>query len=179
MYYGMQYDSPIGKLLLAAEKEHLIGVWMERQKYFAQAIQGQSLTWESVPVLCQATEWLDDYFAGKRPLPEQLPLAPRGTDFQQEVWRSLCRIPYGQTVTYGHIAEQIADRLHRKSMSAQAVGGAVGHNPISIIVPCHRVVGANHSLTGYAGGIQKKMWLLQHEGVDTSLLHTPKKGTAL
>lgn len=116
-------------------------------------------------MLERAKRWLDRYFAGERPVPQELPLAPAGSTFRQEVWKILCDIPYGEIVTYGEIAAKLARQLGRKSMSAQAVGGAVGHNPISVIIPCHRVVGADGSLTGYAGGIEKKRKLLRLEGI--------------
>jgi len=106
-------------------------------------------------------------------------LAPIGGEFRQQVWQILCEIPYGALMTYGQIAQELKKRTGRQSMSAQAVGGAVGHNPISIIIPCHRVVGSNGSLTGYAGGIDKKRWLLEHEGADMQRLYMPTKGTAL
>lgn len=137
MYYMSEYDSPLGSLTLAADGESLVGLWLEGQKYFA----------------------------GEKPAIDELPLEPMGGEFRQEVWKLLCDIPYGQVTTYGEIAKKVAERLGRESMSAQAVGGAVGHNPISIIIPCHRVIGADGSLTGYAGGIDKKIWLLAHEGV--------------
>ena len=123
--------------------------------------------------------WLDRYFAGGRPSLCELPLAPAGSEFRQGVWSILCEIPYGEVTTYGDIAKKVAARMGNKSMSAQAVGGAVGHNPISIIIPCHRVVGSNGSLTGYAGGIKTKIKLLELEGADMTPLFTPKKGTAL
>ena len=123
--------------------------------------------------------WLDRYFAGENPQISELPLAPSGSDFRQMVWKILCDIPSGQTTTYGEIAKKIAARTGRSTMSAQAVGGAVGHNPISIIIPCHRVVGTNGSLTGYAGGIDKKIALLELEGVDMTKYFVPTKGTAL
>ena len=131
------------------------------------------------PVLRQTKDWLGHYFAGEQPAIGQLPLAPKGSAFQQEVWRVLCDIPYGHLTTYGEIARKIAAQRGLASMSAQAVGGAVGHNPISIVIPCHRVVGSDGSLTGYAGGVQKKLWLLEHEGVDLRTLHLPTHGTAL
>ncbi|MCI9156887.1 MAG: methylated-DNA--[protein]-cysteine S-methyltransferase, partial [Lawsonibacter sp.] len=123
--------------------------------------------------------WLDRYFAGERPAISELPLAPIGSEFRKEVWQVLCEIPYGETTTYGEISQKIAARRGLERMSAQAVGGAVGHNPISIIVPCHRVVGSNGSLTGYAGGLQKKIKLLTHEGVDMERFFVPQRGTAL
>lgn len=109
--------------------------------------------------------WLDRYFRGERPQAGELTLGPVGSGFQKAVWRFLCQIPYGQVTTYGEIGKKIAASQGLSSMSAQAVGGAVGHNPISIIIPCHRVIGANGSLTGYAGGVEKKRWLLEWEGV--------------
>lgn len=134
---------------------------------------------DDLPVFDAAKRWLDRYFAGKRPVISELPLSPIGGEFRQLVWRILCEIPYGQVITYGEIAQQIAVKMNRTTMSSQAVGGAVGHNPISIVIPCHRVVGTNGSLTGYAGGIGTKVKLLELEGVDMSRLFVPKTGTAL
>ena len=131
------------------------------------------------PVLAAAKEWLDAYFAGERPAIADLPLAPIGSEFRQKVWRILTEIPYGQVTTYGAIAQQVARELGRDHMASLAVGGAVGHNPISIVIPCHRVVGSDGSLTGYAGGLDKKIWLLEHEGMDMTRVYRPKKGTAL
>ena len=123
--------------------------------------------------------WLDRYFAGRKPDISELSLAPAGSEFRQEVWRILCEIPYGEVVTYGSIAKRMAEKMGRETMSSQAVGGAVSHNPISIIIPCHRVAGADGSLTGYAGGIQTKVKLLELEGADLSRLYVPGKGSAL
>ena len=134
---------------------------------------------DGIPVLAAAKNWLDSYFAGKKPDISQLPLAPSGSAFRQDVWRVLCEIPYGEVTTYGEIAKKIAARRRQKSMSSQAVGGAVGHNPISIIIPCHRVVGTSGSLTGFSGGIDKKVKLLELEGVDRARLFAPKRRTAL
>ena len=179
MVYTSHYDSPIGALLLAERDEKLVGLWMEGQKYFLGSLREETQERESSPVLRQAGLWLDRYFAGERPAISELPLAPIGSEFRKEVWQVLCEIPYGETTTYGEISQKIAARRGLERMSAQAVGGAVGHNPISIIVPCHRVVGSNGSLTGYAGGLQKKIKLLTHEGVDVGRLFVPKRGTAL
>lgn len=179
MVYTSRYDSPIGPLLLAERDGKLIGLWMEGQKYFCGSLHEQMRDFENSPTLRQAKQWLDRYFSGDRPAIRELPLAPAGSDFRKEVWEILCEIPYGETTTYGEISQTLAARRGLACMSAQAVGGAVGHNPISILVPCHRVVGRNGSLTGYAGGLQKKFWLLTHEGVDTERLFVPKKGTAL
>ena len=130
-------------------------------------------------ILIKTKKWLDEYFNGEKPKITELDLAPIGSAFAKNVWKILCEIPYGKVTTYGEIAKKMAKIMHKEKMSAQAVGGAVGHNPISIIIPCHRVVGANGSLTGYAGGIDKKIYLLKHEQVNMENLFVPKKGTAL
>lgn len=178
MVYTTRYESPVGRLLLAERDGKLAGVWMEGQKYFPGPME-EAREDPGSPLLRRAAEWLDRYFAGERPAPEELPLAPEGSEFRQEVWRLLLEIPYGQTAAYGELAHRLAARRGLTRMSAQAVGGAVGHNPISIIIPCHRTVGSGGSLTGYAGGLQKKLWLLAHEGVDTNRFFVPQKGTAL
>ncbi len=159
-------DSPVGRLLLAAEEGALCGLWIEGQKYFAATLAGPSAERPGLPVFAQAARWLEDYFAGRAPSPRQLPLAPRGSAFRQVIWSLLCEIPCGALTTYGDLAEKAAARLGRGQLSAQAVGGAVGHNPISIIIPCHRVVGADGSLTGYAGGLGVKQRLLALEGAN-------------
>lgn len=179
MYYSAHYTSPLGPLMLAGDKDNLVGLWMEGQKYFAATVKDGFRESPDIPALVCAKKWLDAYFAGKKPAISGLPLAPVGGEFRKAVWEILCDIPYGSYTTYGEIAKKMADRTGKKSMSSQAVGGAVGHNPVSIIIPCHRVVGANGSLTGYAGGISKKIKLLEHEGVDMSGLFVPAKGTAL
>ena len=161
MQYISHYRSPIGNILLAADEIGLTGLWFEGQKYFALHLDKEREEKE-IPLFEKVKQWLDIYFSGKEP-DFTVPLHFAGTDFQKEVWEILCAIPYGQTMTYGEIAKQIAAKKGLLRMSAQAVGGAVGHNEISIIVPCHRVVGANGSLTGYAGGIEKKMYLLKLE----------------
>ena len=177
MQYISHYPSPIGGILLAADNIGLTGLWFEGQKYFALYLDKEHEEKE-LPILKKAKQWLDVYFSGKDP-DFTVPLHFTGTDFQNEVWEILCTIPYGQTMTYGEIARQLAAKRGLARMSAQAVGGAVGHNEISIIVPCHRVVGTNGSLTGYAGGIDKKVKLLTLEKVDMKLFYIPKKGTAL
>lgn len=155
-----EYSSPLGILTLAEEDGSLIGLWIENQKYFPAALPSErTLT----PVLRQTCGWLDRYFAGLRPDCAELPLAPKGSVFRREVWDLLRRIPYGEVTTYAAISRQIAQNRGLPRMSAQAVGGAVGHNPISIIIPCHRVLGTNGTLTGYAGGLEKKQWLLNLE----------------
>ncbi len=179
MLFFCRYPSPVGGLTLACDAQHLVGLWLEGQKYFADTVDGELVEQPDAPVLKLTREWLDAYFAGKRPDISALSLAPAGSAFRQMVWKLLCAIPYGQCRTYGEIARQVAAATHKTQMSSQAVGGAVGHNPISIIIPCHRVVGANGNLTGYAGGIAKKLLLLQREGVDTSRFFVPRAGTAL
>ena len=174
MYLTSQYASPVGELTLCSQEDRLAGLWLKDQKYFGASIAGEMVPGES-PVLTQARDWLDRYFQKKRPAPQELPLAPEGSGFRKEVWRILCDIPYGDTRTYGEIARMLTARRGAGQMSAQAVGGAVGHNPIAIVVPCHRVVGTSGSLTGYAGGLEKKIELLVHEGVDMKRFFLPKK----
>ena len=178
-HVGAYVESPLGRILLAARGDRLSGLWFCGQKYFGGTAEGEFEINPDWPVLAAARAWLAAYFAGKKPAIPALPLAPEGSGFRQAVWQLLCEIPYGTVTSYGAIARQLAARLQRPRMSAQAVGGAVGHNPIAIIIPCHRVVGASGSLTGYAGGIATKIGLLELEGVDCSRLFVPKKGTAL
>ena len=172
MTYTQHYDSPLGKMLLAADSAGLTGVWFDGEKYFAYHLETQHEE-KDTPLLQQTKRWLDVYFNGKEP-DFTVPLCFNGTDFQNEVWRILCTIPYGQTTTYGEIAQRIAVQRGLARMSAQAVGGAVGRNEISIIVPCHRVIGANGSLTGYAAGLDKKIKLLTLEKIDVKSLCMPK-----
>lgn len=157
----------MGELLLAEKDGSLIGLWIKGQKYYLSKLKNEEMRYKDSAALFGACEWLDKYFSGERPSISELLLAPTGSEFQHEVWDILCEIPYGSTTTYGDIAKQIANMKGLSHMSAQAVGGAVGHNPISIIIPCHRVVGIKGNMTGYAGGITKKRWLLEHEGVHT------------
>ena len=177
MTFTQYYDSPLGRILLAADEIGLTGLWFEGEKYYADNLP-EEYTEQETPILAETRRWLNIYFAGKEPdfLP---PLHPIGSAFRQAVWEILLQIPYGQTITYGEIARQIAERKGLARMSAQAVGGAVGHNEISIIIPCHRVVGTNGSLTGYAGGMEKKVKLLELEHADMRGFFVPKKGTAL
>ena len=177
MTYIQHYDAPLGRILLAADEVGLTGLWFDGAKYFADGLPDEH-TERETPVLSEARRWLDLYFARQEPgfLP---PLHPAGSTFQQAVWALLLQIPYGQTVTYGELARQLAEKQGRPRMSAQAVGGAVGHNKISIIIPCHRVVGTGGSLTGYAGGIDRKVKLLALEQTDMTRLFVPKTGTAL
>lgn len=174
MTYTQTYESPLGRMLLAADEVGLTGLWLDSQKYFGCTLPAE-LTEQETPILCGAKRWLDLYFSGKEPRFTP-PLHPFGSPFRKAVWEILLQIPYGQTITYGDIARRLANG---GKMSAQAVGGAVGHNQVSIIIPCHRVVGTNGNLTGYAGGIAKKIALLELEGVDMSRFFVPRKGTAL
>lgn len=179
MYYFTTCESPVGTLTLACHDNSLVGLWIEGQKYFGNTLPEAMTQKDDMPVFGAAKDWLNRYFAGEKPGIFELPLSPIGGDFRQGVWSLLCEIPYGEVITYGEIAKKMAAKLNRKNMSGQAVGGAVGHNPISIIIPCHRVVGANGSLTGFAGGVHTKIQLLKHEHTDMTGLFVPKKGTAL
>lgn len=176
MQYTSKYESPLGKIMLAADEIGLTGLWFEGQKYFALSLDPEQEEKE-LPVLAQVKEWLDIYFSGKEP-DFKPPLHFTGSTFQNEVWELLSQIPYGQTTTYGEIAKHLAKKRGLASMSAQAVGSAVAHNGISILVPCHRVVGGNGSLTGYAGGIDKKIYLLKLEKGYKDTFFIPKKSTA-
>ena len=146
----------MGDILLAADDSGLTGLWFEGQKYFGMQLDAEH-TEKDTAILAEAEDWLDIYFSGKKP-DFIMSLHLKGTDFQKKVWNILCNIPYGETMTYQEIAKQIAGMDGKAGMSAQAVGGAVGRNPISIIVPCHRVIGTNGSLTGYAGGLDRKIF---------------------
>lgn len=161
MTYTYHYASPLGGITLGGDGQNLTGLWFDGQKYFGSTLE-KSHEPKNLPAFTQAAEWLDLYFSGKVPAFTP-PLSLKGTPFQKSVWEILLAIPYGQTMTYKEIAGEIAQKQGLSSMSAQAVGGAVGHNPISLIIPCHRVVGTNGSLTGYAGGIDKKEKLLMME----------------
>ena len=177
MAYVQHYDSPLGGILLAADESGITGLWFDGQKYFARDLPAERVE-QNTPALAEAKRWLDIYFTGGEP-DFTPPLHPIGSGFRQAVWNILLQIPYGQTTTYGEIARQLAAKQGLARMSAQAIGGAVGHNEISIIIPCHRVVGTNGSLTGYAGGIDRKVKLLELEHTDLSGFFVPKKGTAL
>lgn len=177
MFYISKYNSPLGGITLAANGKELTGLWFDGQKYFADNLPEQHRQIE-LPVFEETKRWLDIYFSGKAP-DFTPPINMDGiSSFRKRVWEIMIDIPFGQTSTYGKIAKQIEAETDKK-VSAQAVGGAVGHNSISLIIPCHRVVGTNGSFTGYAGGISKKIELLKMEGIDISKLTVPEKGTAL
>ena len=186
-FLSCTYQSPVGELTLCADAGAdpdggaLRGLWIQGQKYFGAGLPAPMIPVATCDnaVLSQAAAWLDAYFGGERPSPHDLPLDPAGTPFRHLVWGILQEIPYGQTITYGEVARQVARAQGRVAMASLAVGGAVGRNPLSVIVPCHRVVGTDGSLTGYAGGLERKLWLLGHEGVDVSRLYRPTRGTAL
>lgn len=161
MIYTTSYASPLDEMLLAADEEGLLGAWFTDQKFFAFRLPEERVEKET-EILRSAKKWLDLYFAGKEPTFTP-PLHLMGTPFRLAVWEKLQKISYGETVTYGDLAKEIAADRQMPRMSAQAIGGAVGHNPISLIVPCHRVMGAGGSLTGYAGGADRKKWLLAWE----------------
>lgn len=167
MIYTYPYFSPLGPMTLASDGAALIGAWFNGQKYFPKRLSLDSKE-EKIAVLEQTQTWLERYFQGRQP-DFTLPLQLIDTPFRIAVWKILQEIPYGKVVTYKEIAEKMGNK-----MSAQAIGGAVGHNPISIIIPCHRVVGSNGSLTGYAGGIQRKLQLLTIEQADISRFFIPK-----
>lgn len=177
MVHTCKYESPIGDILLAADEIGLTGLWFEGQKYFANTLPDERISQET-DILTESKKWLDVYFSGEEPTFTP-PLHPAGSTFRQSVWQILLQIPYGKTTTYGEIARKISRMKNLPHMSAQAVGGAVGHNEISIIIPCHRVVGTNGSLTGYAGSIDRKILLLKLEHSDMSSFFIPEKGTAL
>ena len=179
MIYTSTYKSPIGNLLIASKDNKLVGLWVENQKYYLSNFKEEIVETENLEILERTKKWLDRYFNGENPDINELEISPIGSEFRKSVWEILKNIPYGEVVTYNDIAKELAKQKEIKKMSAQAVGGAVGHNPISIIIPCHRVVGANGSLTGYAGGIKNKIYLLEHEKVNMHKLFVPTKGTAL
>lgn len=202
MLYKSKYKSPLGMITIVCNEKVLLEAGLETQACLL-AESAQSISRNEIATVCgtgageagikgkktetedagrknalelmkRVLNWFDLYFAGKKPDPRMLPLAPRGSEFRQMVWQELLEIPYGKTTTYGAIAGTVARKLHKEKMSAQAVGGAVGHNPVAIIIPCHRVVGSNGCLTGYAGGLDIKYKLLRHEGADMDSFFLPK-----
>lgn len=163
--YKAYYNSPLGKLLLASDGKNLTGLWFEGQKHYLSNIKQELELKENLDIFNETKIWLNKYFKKQKPSIEVLNLKPEGSKFRVEVWKTLCKIPYGEVITYGDIAKEVATKMNKKTMSAQAIGGAVSHNPIGIIIPCHRVIGSDGSLTGYAGGIDKKIKLLEIEDV--------------
>ena len=172
MGYWTKYESPLGMITLASDGENLTGLWFDGQKYYMGKYQNLEEK-DDLDIFTKTKNWLDEYFAKMNPSLEGIPLKPEGTDFQQKVWKELLKIPYGEVTIYGKISET----LHNKS--GQANGSADGRNPISILIPCHRVISKNGSLTGYAGGVEKKVHLLELEHVNMEKMYVPKKGTAL
>lgn len=165
MKYLARYASPVGEIVMASDGDNLIGLWFDGQKHFLEAIKGEETKEKELPVFRTTREWLNVYFSGKAPGFVPM-LKVGGSAFQRAVCEVMSGVPYGETTTYGAVARAVANGAETGRASARAVGGAVGRNPISIIIPCHRVVGSDGSLTGYAGGLDRKIWLLKHEGID-------------
>lgn len=176
MIYKTYYNSPVGKLLIASKDGKLIGLWIEGQKYYLGKIKDELIENDKEEILVKTKKWLNKYFLGENPKISDLDISLNGTSFEKVVWELLKKIPYGEVTTYKELSKKVAKKLGKEKMSAQAVGGAIGHNPISIIIPCHRVVGTDGSLTGYAGGIDKKVKLLKQEKVNMEKLYIPKQG---
>lgn len=161
-YYKTFYNSPVGKLIIVCDnKENITELCLLKQNTDTENLSEVN----DLEIFRRTKDWLNRYFRGENPEKKELPLKPKGSDFRQEVWKILCDIPYGKTVSYGEIAKIIAKKQKKEKMSAQAVGGAIAHNPIMIIIPCHRVIGKNGYLTGFSAGIETKIKLLQTEGV--------------
>lgn len=159
MYFSTDYASPLGDLLIASDGEAICGVWFLDQKHFKSSVDGDMIQKDDLAIFKTVKRWFDDYFNGLNP-EISFKLKPHGSDFRCKVWKILAEIPYGETLTYGEIAKRISP-----AMSARAVGGAVGHNPIAVLIPCHRVLGADGKLTGYAGGLFRKCELLKLEKI--------------
>lgn len=160
MLYSTNYESPIGEMLVVSDGKAIIGMWFDGQKHFKSTVGNELIINDDLVIFKKVRLWLDDYFNGLNPKID-FNLKPEGTEFRRKVWKILSEIPYGETATYGEIASRISP-----TMSAQAVGGAVGRNPLAILIPCHRVLGANGKLTGYAGGLDRKIELLKLESGD-------------
>ena len=160
--YKTEVTSPLGTLTLTSDGKNITGLFIENQKYFLAGFKDLEEK-NNLEIFQKTKIWLEKYFNGESPSIQELQLLPRGTNFQETVWNFLLDIPYGKTITYKELGKKVASKLNKSSMSSQAIGGAVGHNPISIIIPCHRVIGTNGSLTGYAAGISKKEYLLKLE----------------
>lgn len=179
MEYKCFYEAAIGRIILTSDGENLTGLWFTTTRFRDRGEIEKEQFDETLPIFHMTYKWLDAYFKGQNPKIDNIPIRLSGSAFCLRVWEILKTIPYGQTRTYGEIAKQIAAEQGKAKMSAQAVGFAVGHNPISIIIPCHRVVGAKGNLTGYGGGLDKKIQLLSLENVPMDSFYRPKKGTAL
>ncbi len=174
MFYTKKVFKGYGELTLSSDGKFLTGLWFEGQKYYPLLYSNGWKNDDTLEIFSQTFDWLERYFCGLRPNIKDIPLGFTGSEFRKAVWGLLLEIPYGQTVTYREISAKTAMILNKSNMSARAVGSAIGHNPISIIVPCHRVIGTNRNLTGYAGGIARKVKLLELEGVDLSEYTFPK-----
>lgn len=174
MLYMMEYPCSLGILCLVCDETSLIGLWFHEEKRYLDRLIEKPVTNDRHPILVQARNWIDEYFMQKKPDPLSLPLRPIGNEFRQMVWHELLKIPYGTMTTYGTIAKMIESKTKTR-MSSQAVGQAIGHNPIAIIIPCHRVISSTNNVTGYAYGIDRKLALLVLEGVDISVLKVPKQ----
>ncbi len=166
IFYKSYYDSPLGEIVLVGDRKALTGLWFTGSKIF----NDEGEVNDNTEIFILTKKWLDRYFSGENPNPKEIPYRLEGSEFSLRVWKILETIPYGRTITYGEIAKKIGNK-----MSAQAVGHAVGHNKLSIIVPCHRVMGANNNLTGYGGGLDKKIELLKLEGIEVDNLFMPKR----
>lgn len=175
MHYKKYYESPIGQLAMTSDGKNITGLWLPNHEDFELKFNEKLFEAELI-IFNKAVTWLDDYFLGNNPVID-FPLKAEGTEFRKQVWEILLDIPYGETITYGEIAKQMAQIRGKKTMSAQAVGGAVGNNPISIMIPCHRVVGKDGNLTGYGGGIDTKIELLKLEQMDMNAYYKPKHST--
>ena len=171
MYYKSTYPSPLGQIAIVSDDKTIKGVWFADQKYFGSQYDMQTMTAAETPVIKQVKNWLDAYFAGENPTLNPTILEPEVTPYRKQILNALINVPYGQTTSYKELADKVALNTPGKRGSARAAGGAVGHNPISILIPCHRVVATNGALTGYAGGIDRKIVLLALEGFDKSKLY--------
>lgn len=175
MKYKTFYQSELGPILLESDGSSLTVLAIKGQKHYQDKDDEKIMEKDDLEIFKKTKLWLDKYFQKEKMEKMDIPITYGGSLFQQLVWQELLKIPYGQVVTYKEIAQKVAQKMHKEKMSAQAVGGAVGSNPISILIPCHRVVGAKNNLTGYGGGIDKKQKLLEIEGIDIKMYHLPKK----
>jgi methylated-DNA-[protein]-cysteine S-methyltransferase len=174
MYYKSSYTSPLGQMTIVSNDQAIKGLWFSDQRYFGGKYDLQTMVEGETPVTKQVKNWLDAYFAGEKPTLDPNILDPEVTSYRKKILNALINVPYGQTTSYKELADKVALNTPGKKGSARAAGGAVGHNPISILIPCHRVVATNGALTGYAGGIDRKIALLALEGIDQSKLDNHK-----